>query len=52
MSRRIPTHTQTRPARVTCRPSPTLSPDDARRRVRSAYRLLLGLDPWPTDGQV
>lgn len=49
MSRTHHTSTPTRPPRVTYTTSPALTHDDARRRVRSAYRLLLGLDPWPTD---
>jgi hypothetical protein len=48
MSRRAYTSTTARPPRVTYTPSPTLSPDDTRRRRTRAYRLLLGLDSWPT----
>jgi hypothetical protein len=31
------------------RPAPELAPDEARRRVRLAYALLLGLVPWPCE---
>jgi hypothetical protein len=31
------------------RPAPELTPDEARRRVRLAYALLLGLVPWPGE---
>jgi len=36
------------PPRVTYTTSASLSPDEARRRVRTAYRLLLDIDNWPT----
>jgi hypothetical protein len=34
------------------RPSSELAPDEARRRVRLAYALLLGLVPWPGEAVV
>jgi hypothetical protein len=37
------------PFDVHYRPAPELAPDEARRRVRLAYALLLGLVPWPTE---
>lgn len=46
MSRTNRAPTKTTP-RVEYRTSPSLTHDEARRRRRSAYRLILGIDPWP-----
>jgi hypothetical protein len=40
------------PVEVHYRPAPELAPEEARRRVRLAYSLLLGLMPWPGEQPV
>jgi len=39
--------TTSQPPRVRVTPSLTLTAEEARRRRAQAYRLLLGIDPWP-----
>jgi hypothetical protein len=46
-SRRAPAHVE-----VHYRPSAEMTPEEARRRVRLAYALLLGLAPWPREQAV